>query len=481
MEWLGLAMLAATGALVILTGVPVIAVLFAVAGAAALIGVLGGAIPPGLLFALPARLINLLETDLLQAMPLYLLMGALLNRLPLADILFRAGLALQRNGPSAPLVTAFGLGALLGPMNGSVGASVAAMGNAVGPKLAERHVPPPQRLAVLSVASTLGVVVPPSLVLILLGDAMLNAHTIAINATGRGERIINTQDVFRAAALPALIFLSLCVLLAWWTGRRGERPRTVEQSLSWKGWATAAGTLLFVGGLLAGVASGLFYAVEAAAFGVFALVIGGILTGALNLPRLNAIVQETFALAGALFALLIAATTFTLVFRALGTDRLVSALILAIPGDARLVTLIVVGAVFLAAIVLDAFECIFVVVPILIPPLLMRVDDAAWVAVLTLLTLQTSFMLPPFGYALLLARTTMSDNVETRQLVRALAPFLAAQAVVLMLVAGAPRLVHLLDPPGSASRGTQSLSDDEARQKLQEFIPLPELPAPDLK
>lgn len=481
MEWLGLVMLAATGALVILTGAPVIAVLFTLAGAGGLIGVVGGAIPPNLLFALPARLIALLEADLLQAMPLYLLMGALLNHLPLADILFRGGVSLQRNSSSAPLVTAFGLGALLGPMNGSVGASVAALASAVGPKLSERGVPASQRLAVLSVASTLGVVVPPSLVLILLGDAMLNAHTIAVNATGRGERIINTQDVFRAAFLPALIFLALCIALAWWTGRRRAKSVKPLAPLSWKGWAVAAGTLLFVGGLLAGVAAGRLYAVEAAAFGVFALVLSGLVTGTLDVRKLNAVAQESFALAGALFALLAAATTFTLVFRALGTDRLISAFVLGFPGDARLVMLVVIGAIFLAAIVLDAFECIFVVVPILIPPLLMRVDDAAWVAVLTLLTLQTSFMLPPFGYALLLARGKMGAIVATKDLLKALLPFLVAQAIVFALVASLPRLVHALDPPGSSTRSLKSLSDDEAREKLQEFVPVPDPPSLDFK
>lgn len=477
MEWLGLIMLAATALLVITTGVPVIAILFFVAGSAGGIGVLTGAIAPGLLFALPSRLIALLEADLLQAMPLYLFMGALLNRLPLADILFRAGMSLQKDRASAPLVTAFGLGALLGPMNGSVGASVQALGNAVGPRLAERGVAAPQRLAVLAVASTLGVVVPPSLVLILLGDAMLSAHTIAINATGRAERIINTQDVFRAAALPAGVFLLLCLLIAWWRGRGGQMQAIIADRLTWRGWLVAAATLLFVAGLLAGVAIGIFYAVEAAAFGVFALVATGLLTGNLPHRAMNAIVQETFALAGALFALLVGATTFTLVFRALGTDRLVSAFILAIPGDGLWVTIIVIGAVFLAAIVLDAFECVFVVVPILIPPLLMRVPDASWVSVLTLLTLQASFLLPPFGYALLLARGTLATPVTMKDLARELAPFLAAQCLVLALVAVQPRFVHLLDPQGSASRGREALSDDEARERLRDLVPLSDPPA----
>ena len=105
------------------------------------------------------------------------------------------------------MVSGMLLGALLGPMNGSVGASVLGLSRVVAPKLAAEGVPPAKREALIAVASTLGVLVPPSLVLILLSDAMLNAHTFAVTQTGRDDRVINTQDVFHAALVPAGIFL----------------------------------------------------------------------------------------------------------------------------------------------------------------------------------------------------------------------------------------------------------------------------------
>src|SRR5665647_2268241 len=111
------------------------------------------------------------------------------------------------------------LGALLGPMNGSVGASVLGLSRVVTPRLNAEGVKPATRDAIIAVASTLGVLVPPSLVLILLSDAMLNAHTYAITATGRMDRVINTQDVFHSALLPAAIFLLLCFALCWFAGR----------------------------------------------------------------------------------------------------------------------------------------------------------------------------------------------------------------------------------------------------------------------
>src|SRR6516164_9014720 len=194
-------------------------------------------------------------------------MGALINRLPLADALYRCGLAIVP-GPAAPVVSGLTLGALLGPMNGSVGASVLALARVAEPRLAASGISLPRRAAIITVASTLGVVVPPSLVLILLGDAMLNAHTIAVTATGSDDRVINTQDVFHGALAPAGLYLAACLLLGWWFNRRAKsgetstpknvpRPTVHEAVLA----AVKAVAILI---LLSGVAAGYFYAVEAA-------------------------------------------------------------------------------------------------------------------------------------------------------------------------------------------------------------------------
>lgn len=192
MEWTGFALLILVGIGIISTGLPAAFILITVAGIGAVLGILTDTIPFSLLSALPNRLINLLENDLLQALPLYVTMGLLLGRLPIADALYRASNAILPRGPSAPLVSGMILGALLGPMNGSVGASVLGLSRVVAPRLSSEGIPPAMRDAVIAVASTLGVLVPPSLVLILLSDAMLNAHSLAVTATGRTDRVINT-------------------------------------------------------------------------------------------------------------------------------------------------------------------------------------------------------------------------------------------------------------------------------------------------
>ncbi|MFY9601980.1 MAG: TRAP transporter large permease subunit [Pseudolabrys sp.] len=473
MEWSGLALLLLVGAGIIGTGLPAAVVLITAASIGAVLGLMTGTIPASLLGALPGRLINLFENDLLQALPLYVTMGLLLNRLPLADALYRASGAMLPRSPSAPLVSGMLLGALLGPMNGSVGASVLGLSRVISPRLRAEGIPAPTRDAVIAVASTLGVLIPPSLVLILLSDAMLSAHTIAVTQTGRTDRVINTQDVFHAALLPAGIFLVLCITLAWFVGRKATR--TVKPDKLTAGQAMLAGiSLAGLVLLLGGVATGYFYAVEAAAMGGFALLAAGLLTRRLNGPILRDLFHDAISITGALFSLLLAATTFTLVLRLLGTDRLVNNLVGAIPGGDIPAVAIVLGVIGLCAFVLDAFEIVFVIVPIVIPPLLIRVADARWVSVLVLLTLQSSFLLPPFDYALMMVRGATKDPAPFRPFVRALVPFLAAQWLLLVVVLLVPGLVHFGDNPGEMSRApVKDLSEEEINKLLKEMVPMP--------
>jgi TRAP-type mannitol/chloroaromatic compound transport system permease large subunit len=208
--------------------------------------------------------------------------------------------------------------------------------------------------------------------------------------------------------------------------------------------------------------------------GAFVLLVAGLLTGALGRKILVGILQDALAVTGALFALLIAATSLTLVLRLLGTDRLVSEWITGIPAGELAVVAIVLGAIGLSAFVLDAFEIIFVIVPIAIPPLLIRVADARWVAVLVLLTLQTSFLLPPFGYALMMARGTLRQTLAFSQMVRALLPFLLAQWAVLAAVLLFPQVVHVGETAAEGSRTPAApMSNQELQRRLQEMLPAP--------
>ncbi len=469
----GVGMLVAAAALLMITGLPAWLVLIGVALAAAAGGIAAGTFGIPILTALPGRLLGLLENDLLQALPLYVLMGALLHHLPLADTLFRvARHALRRTEAATPLA-ALGLGALLAPMNGSVGASISMLGRAVMPKLAQAGLPAARSTALVCVASTLGVVVPPSLVLILLSDAMMRAHTEATNATGAAVRVVNTQDIFSGALVPAALVLVLFALVTWAVNRRNPATALAPDPAAptARDRVVALATLFIVATLLTAVTLGYLYAVEAAAAGGVALASWGFAARTLTPRVLRAVLADTLAVTGALFALLVGATTFTLVVRAFGSDRWVAEVLATLPGGGPATLAVVLCSLGLAALVLDAFELIFVVVPVLMPPLLMQVGDATWVAVLALLILQLGFVVPPFGYAVLMIRRHVAQPAPTGQLARALLPYVAAQLVVLALTLAFPALVwHRIPSTLQSTLPGAAPSDDDVRRMMEQQL-----------
>jgi len=473
----GIAMLLVVAIAMVLTGLPTWLLLIGTALAFAIGGVLTGAVPAQLFGSVAPRLVGLLENDLLQALPLYVLMGALLNRLPLADVLFRAVMrVMPRRGAGAPL-SAVLLASLFAPMNGSVGASVVMLGRSVAPRLADA-VPPARMGAIVAASSTLGIVVPPSLVLILLGDAMLRAHTEAVNITGQAVQIVNTQDVFRGALIPAAIVLLLTLLLTWRASRERGRDKSpgVLPPLTASEAFTAMAVIACIVGLLGGVTLGYVYAVEAAAAGGVALFLYGILTRSITAVVLRSVLRDAINVTGALFALLVAATMFTLVVRGFGTDRLLAAWLTGMGGGSYAPLASGLIAIGLCAFVLDAFEMIFVVIPVLVPPMLVRVPDPVWVAVLVLLILQVSFILPPFGYAVLMVRNVLRLRVPMAALGRALRPYVLAQALVIAVVLAWP---GVLWHPAASSRGPAGapVTDDETRELMErQLAPPPDEP-----
>lgn len=233
-----------------------------------------------------------------------------------------------------------------------------------------------------------------------------------------------------------------------------------------------------MGGLLAAVVAGRMYAVEAAATGACALFVYGVISRALSLPALRRVLEDAMSITGALLALLIGATVFTLTVRAFGTDRALALWIMGLQLPDFAVLLLGLGLIALCAFVLDAFEMIFVVVPLVAPALLVRMPDATWVAVLILLVLQTSFVLPPVGYAVLMVRSMTGVRVPSVAMGRALAPYLLVQILVLAAVLGMPQLVWR-GPTPAASQSAPL--DDESVRRLLEQQTAPEPGEPPVK
>lgn len=454
-------MLAAVAVTLVATGLPAWIVLVGVSLVFAAGGIGAGVFDASFVAAIHPRLVGLLENDLLQALPLYVLMGVVIARTSLAPTLFTAAQGVfARSRRSAPLA-GLALGVLLAPMCGSVGAGVAMFSRTLHPQLARAGVGEGRNLALVCVASTLGVVVPPSLVLILLGDAMMRAHTEAMHLAPLEGLVVNTQDVFHAALVPAGLFVALSIVVVLWQGRRAATAHAVRPSRAQ--WVTAAVATALLVALLSGVALGYLYAVEAAAAGGVALVAHAVLTGALRREDWPGVLDDTMAITGSLFALLVAANVFTLVERAFGTDRWLAQAFAGLDRNAVLAAGL--GSIALCALVLDAFEMIFVVIPLVAPAVLTRVPDAPWVAVLILLILQASFLIPPFGYAVMMARARVGGDIRTAELLRALLPFLAAQLLVVIAVLAWPGMLWRDAPPAPAA---QSPVNEHALEEMLE-------------
>ncbi len=468
----GLWMLLALGVLIVATGLPVWALLIGTASLFAVLGLAAGVIDLNVLAVLPGRMVGLLEHDLLQALPLYVLVGVLLQRLTVADAMFSSLAHLFRRTSAPDALAALGVGALIAPMNGSVASSSALLSRLVAPRLGQ--IDPARATVLISVAATIGVVVPPSLVLILLGDAMLRAHTEASNLPGfvlGTQRIINTQDVFNAALLPALCVLLLWALLAGWQGQKNRKnsPVALVGHAQSAIFIVVTSVILL---LLGGVFMGQLFAVEAAATGGVLLMAVALATRALKWAQWRSVLADTLALSGALFALLVGASTFSLVFRLLGTDRWVADAVLASTLSPHATALLVLLAVALCAWVLDAFEMIFVIIPIVAPLLIAMLGDAQQTAVLLLLVLQLGFLIPPMGYAVLMARTRSGlPAVSTRAIWRSLWPFALVQVSLVATVFVAPIVVHQLDAPAGAALQGAPASAQDIEKLLEEMAP----------
>jgi TRAP-type mannitol/chloroaromatic compound transport system permease large subunit len=268
--------------------------------------------------------------------------------------------------------------------------------------------------------------------------------------------------------------LVLWAAVAWVQGRSVARassrltPRQVLLAIV----ATAA--ILF---LLGGVFVGQLFAVEAAAAGGCALALGALVTRSLSAKQWEEVLRDTLALSGALFALLVAATSFSLVFRVFGTDGWLANAVMASPLPPHVTAALVLLLVAACALALDAFEMIFVVIPIVAPLLVVQLGDAQQVAVLLLFVLQLSFLLPPLGYAVIMTRARAGlPRVGNATLLRALVPFMATQVAVGVLVFVWPRVTHLLDAP-EPPRGAQAApapSEADVVRQMEEMARQPD-------
>jgi tripartite ATP-independent transporter DctM subunit len=417
----------------------------------ALLGSLAGVFDLPLLTALPQRLIGLMENDLLQAIPLFVYLGVIMQRTTLAEELLQAMCALFGARAGGLSISTVILGALLAPTTGAVGASVLTLGLLALPAMLAAGYRKSLATGVVCSAGTLGTVLPPSIILIVLADLMRGA-----NAEGqimRGEDVHGSlviKDIYLGMLAPVavilLLYLAYVVLVAlrrpdWCPAPPPERrlrlpwPRVVIVVLV---------PLAFIALLLASIVTGRIYTVEAAALGAIAATVYAMLRGELDLARLRDTVQSVMKLTGMMFLLLMGASTFTLVFRGLNGVAAVHALLGMLPGGMDTAVLAVFAVTFCFGFFLDALEIVLLVVPVALPPLLALGAHPVWLTALMALTVQTSFLMPPSGFALFFLRSLAPRDVATREIYRGVLPFIVIQIVAIVLLWRFPQLATAL-------------------------------------
>lgn len=436
-------------ALGLLGGLPVAFVLGGVALLAAGLGLLLGGFDAAFLGALPNRLFDTLVNPTLLAIPLFVFMGVVLERSTLAESLLTrmAGLFGHRRGGLAVAVVV--VGALLAASTGIVGATVVTMGLIALPAMLRAGYDPKLATGAIAASGTLGQIIPPSIVLVLLGDQLGNAYQQAQLAQGNfAPGTLSVGDLFAGALLPGLglvlLYLAYVLWVAWRQPARApalppaEPPRTATVLAD---LLPALGLVVLVlGSILAGIAT----PTEAAAVGALGATVFAALRGQLDLARLVAVARETTRISAMVFAILFGATLFALVFRGFGGDLLVHDLLAGLPGGTTGALLAVMLLMFLLGFVLDFIEITVIVVPIVAPVLFLLGVDPVWLGVMMAINLQTSFLTPPFGFALFYLRGVAPPAIPTTAIYRGVLPFIGLQLLMLAILWFVPGLATWL-------------------------------------
>jgi tripartite ATP-independent transporter DctM subunit len=450
MEWMAL-LLFFSVVLVLLAGFPVAFSLGGTALLFAVIGIVTGTFHEALLSGLPNRVFGIMNNETLIAVPLFVFMGVTLERARIAEelldtlsLLFgtlRGGL-----GISVTLV-----GMLLAASTGIVGATVVTMGLLSLPTMLRRGYSAEVSAGTICASGTLGQIIPPSIILVMLGDVMTSAYQQAqVNMGVFSPRTVSVGDLFAGALLPGLLLVVMYVVyiitLAFFRPKvmpahvRGADEQVTVARLLHALLPPLTLILAVLGSILAGLAT----PTEAAGVGGMGALVLALARRQLDLVRLREIMRSTLKISSMVFMILIGASMFSLVFRGYGGDDAVRDILHSLPGGVIGAVAVVMLVMFLLGFVLDFIEITFVVVPIVGPVLLAMGLDPVWLGIMIAINLQTSFLTPPFGFALFYLRGVAPASVTTAQIYRGVIPFVAIQLLALLVLALVPELATWL-------------------------------------
>ncbi|MCP5420506.1 MAG: TRAP transporter large permease subunit [Gammaproteobacteria bacterium] len=454
MEWMAFGMFVVVCVL-LLAGYPVAMTLGGTALGFALVGISLGLFDSAYLEAMPNRLYGIMTNETLIAVPLFVFMGIMLERSRVAEQLLDTMALLfgPLRGGLGISVTVVGM--LLAASTGIVGATVVTMGLLSLPTMIRRGYDPALACGTICASGTLGQIIPPSIILVLLGDVLGSAYQQAQLRMGiYSPETVSVGDLFAGALIPGLILVSLYIaylaILAWLKPHTcpaiplEERAALNKRDLARRAMLVLIPPLFLIVAVLGSILAGLATPTEAASVGAVGAIILAVTRRYFNLQRLREVMRSTVQVTCMVFLIFIGASVFSLVFRGFGGDDAVHEILNNLPGGTFGAMAVVMLVMFLLGFVLDFIEITFVVVPIVGPVLLTMGLDPIWLGVMMAINLQTSFLTPPFGFSLFYLRGVAPDSVTTTQIYRGVVPFILIQLAMLGLLAVVPNLATWL-------------------------------------
>ncbi len=449
MEWLALVLFAVIF-IALLIGFPVALTLAGTSLLFALIANAFGAFDMAFLHSIPSRIFSIMSNEILIAVPLFIFMGVMLEKSKIAENLLHTMDEVMRGIKGGLGIAVIIVGMLLAASTGIVGATVVTMGLLALPTMLKQGYCPRIASGTICASGTLGQIIPPSIVLILLGDVLSSSYQQAqLNQGIFSPEALSVGDLFIGALLPGMILVVLYMLYIFYKAM--TRPDLIPNNI---GDPVAPGLgkrvlkslvpplaliLLVLGSILGGFAT----PTEAASLGALGALLLAMVNKKLSLETLNHVMRNTLQVTSMIFLIFIGAAFFALVFKGLGGDDLITELLTDLPGGIFTAMLIVMALLFILGFFLDFIEITYVVVPVVAPVLLMMGVDPIWLGIMIAINLQTAFLTPPFGFALFYLKGVAS-NLKTSDLYKGVMPFILIQLSVLVLIAIWPELVTWL-------------------------------------